>query len=220
MAIVFGNEMADALAKQAANEDALWGGAAEQVAWVDALAWHVQRRIIESNLQASKANPTILILREKGLRKVQYKTVLQALFEQTTHQLAFWQSRQRRECQICKQSMGETSLVRWSRAGPCSSEIQTLQSIGNSLGMAVQQVRAGAYIPIWVENCASLAFSGPISRCYVVLELCGVDFSISVQIEFAMFGRDQGVGTGRFEQNQAGMPASCEDELAITSDGI
>ena len=91
MAIVFGNEMADAVAKKAAGEAALRGAAAEQVAWVDALAWQVQRRIVEANLQAAKANPTVLTLREKGLRRVQYKTVLQALFEQTTHQLAFRQ---------------------------------------------------------------------------------------------------------------------------------
>ena len=148
MAIVFGNEMADAVAKKAAGEAALRGAAAEQVAWVDALAWQVQRRIVEANLQAAKANPTVLTLREKGLRRVQYKTVLQALFERTTHQLAFRRSRQRWECQTCKQSMGETSLVRWLRAGPCSGEIQTMQSIGNSLGMDVRQVRAGAYIPI------------------------------------------------------------------------
>ena len=50
MAIVFGNEMADATAKQAANEAALRCAAAEQVAWVDALAWQVQRRIIEAKL--------------------------------------------------------------------------------------------------------------------------------------------------------------------------
>ena len=54
----------------------------------------------------------------------------------------------------------------------------------------------------------------------MVLELFGMDFSISVQIEYAMFGRDQGVATGRFEQNQAGIPASCEYEVAVTSDGI
>ena len=54
----------------------------------------------------------------------------------------------------------------------------------------------------------------------MVLELCGMDFSISVHIEYAMFGRGQGAGTGRFEQNQAGIPASCEDELVVTSDGI
>ena len=71
-----------------------------------------------------------------------------------------------------------------------------------------------------VEDRTSFAFSGPRSRCYVVLELCGMDLSIPVQTEYAMFGRDQGVGTGRFEQNQAGIPASCEDELAVTSDGI
>ena len=43
---------------------------------------------------------------------------------------------------------GETSVVRWLSAGPCAGEIQTMQSIGNSLGLGVQQVRAGAYIPI------------------------------------------------------------------------
>ena len=148
MAIVFGNGMAGAMAKKAASEAPLRGAAAEQVAWVDALAWQVQARIIEANLQPSKANPTVLILREKGLGRVQFKTVLQALSEQTIHQLAFRRSRQRCECQICKQSMGETSLVRWLRAGPLSGEIQTMQSTRNSLGMAVQQVRAGTYIPI------------------------------------------------------------------------
>ena len=38
----------------------------------------------------------------------------------------------------------------------------------------------------WAENCTSLAFSGPISRNHVVLEMCGMDFSISVQIEHTM----------------------------------
>ena len=59
MAIVFGNEMADAVAKRAASEAAVRGAAAEQIAWVNAMAWQVQRRIIEANLQASKANPTV-----------------------------------------------------------------------------------------------------------------------------------------------------------------
>ena len=138
MAVVFGNEMADAMAKQAANEAAVRGAAAEQVAWVDAMAWQVQRRIIQANLQASRSTPTVLISREKGLRRAQYKTVLQSLFGQSTHQLAFRRSRQRWECQTCKQSMGETSLVRWLRAGPCPGEIQIMQSIGNSLGTDVQ----------------------------------------------------------------------------------
>ena len=53
MALMFGNEMADAVAKQAANEAALRGAAAEQLAWVDALARQVRRRIVEANLQAS-----------------------------------------------------------------------------------------------------------------------------------------------------------------------
>ena len=65
-------------------------------------SWQVQRRIVEANLQASKTTPTVLIFREKGLRRAQYKTVLQSLFEQSTHQLAFRRSRQRWECQVCK----------------------------------------------------------------------------------------------------------------------
>ena len=97
------------VAKQAANEAALRGAAAEQVAWVDALAWQVQRRIVEANLQASKATPTVFTCCEKSLGRAQYKTVLQSLFEQTTQQLAFWRSRQKCECQVCKQNMGETS---------------------------------------------------------------------------------------------------------------
>ena len=67
MTLVFGNEMAGLVAKQAANEAALRGAAAEQVAWVDALAWKVQRRIVEANLQASKTTPIVLISREKCL---------------------------------------------------------------------------------------------------------------------------------------------------------
>ena len=71
----------------------------------------------------------------------------------------------------------------------------------------------------WVENCASVAFSGPVPRYHVVLELCGMDIAIFVQVECAMFGSHQVVGTGCAEQNQAGIPASCQNELAVTSDG-
>ena len=53
-----------------------------------------------------------------------------------------------------------------------------------------------------------------------MLDLCSMDFSISVQTECAMFGRDQGVSARRFEQDQAGVPATCEDELTVTSDGV
>ena len=69
MALVFGNEMADPVAGRAANEAAQRGAAAEQVAWVDALAWQVRRWIVEANLQASKATPTVLTGCEKGLRR-------------------------------------------------------------------------------------------------------------------------------------------------------
>ena len=79
------------------NEAALRGAAAEQVAWVDALAWQVRRWIVEANLQASKATPTVLtwLSKESQEEGAQCKTVLQTLFEQTTHQLAFRRSRQR-----------------------------------------------------------------------------------------------------------------------------
>ena len=128
-ALVFGNKMVDAVAKQAASEAALRGAAAEQVAWVDALAWLVQRRIV---------------------------------------------------------------LVRWLRAGPCAGEIQTMQSNGNSLGLGVQQARAGAYFPIgWkiVHPSHSVAQYQGIT-CW---SCAAWTSSISVQTEHAMLWDDQGV---------------------------
>ena len=71
----------------------------------------------------------------------------------------------------------------------------------------------------WVENRASVALTGPEPRYHVVLELFGMDITILVQIECAMHGCHQGVGTGCAEQNQAGIPAPCKNELAVTSDG-
>ena len=53
----------------------------------------------------------------------------------------------------------------------------------------------------------------------MVLELCGMDLSTFVQTEYVMSGRDQGVGARRCEQDQAGIPATCKNELAVTSDG-
>ena len=182
--------------------------------WPGWMAWQVERRIIEANLQASKTTAIVLILWEQGLRRLQSKTVLQALFEQTTHQLAFRRSRQRWECQICKHRMGETSLVRWLRAGPCSGEDPNHAEYWKLTWYGGAAGSCGDIHSNWVDNRTSLAFSDPISRCYVM------DFPISVQIEHATFGRGQGVGTGRFEQNQAGIPASCKDELAVTCDGI
>ena len=94
-----------------------------------------------------------------------------------------------------------------------------MQSTGNSLGVDVQQVRAGAYIPIGWKIVHPSHSGGPISRCYVVLDLCGMDIAILVQTEYAMFGSHQVVGTGCAEQNQAGVPAACQKELAVTSVG-
>ena len=34
-----------------------------------------------------------------------------------------------------------------------------------------------------------------------------------------MFGRDRGVGVRRFEQDQAEIPATCKNELAVASEG-
>ena len=208
MALVFGNEMTDAVAKQAASAAAPRGAAAEQVAWVDAVAWQVQRRIVEANMQASKATPTGLASCERGLRRAQYKTVLQSLFEKTTHQVAFRRSRHRWDCHVCRQGMGETSLVRWLRAGPCVGGIQTYAEFWKLHLVGSETGSCESIYSHWLEDCTHLAFSGPISRNYVVLELCGMGFSITVQIEHAMFGCDQDVGTGRFEQNQVGVPAA------------
>ena len=88
--------------------------------------WHGRSNggSLRQTCRPEKTTPTILISREKGLRRAQYKTVFHSFSEQSTHQLAFRRSRQRWECQVCKQSIGETSVVRWLRAGPCAAEIQ------------------------------------------------------------------------------------------------
>ena len=72
----------------------------------------------------------------------------------------------------------------------------------------------------WVENRASFTFSGPLLRHHVVLELCGMDCSISVQTEYVVFRSDQFVSARRFEQDKSGVPATCKNELAVTSDGV
>ena len=172
----------------AASEAAVRGAAAEQIAWVDALAWQVQRRITEANLQASKANPTVLTLREKASGEFNTKLSCRHFSNRPHINWRFDVPGNGGNVKSCKQSMGETSLVRWLRAGPCSGEIQTMQSVGNSLGMDVKQVRAGGIHSNWVENRASVAFSGPVPRYHVVLELCGMDIAIFVQVECAMYG--------------------------------
>ena len=72
----------------------------------------------------------------------------------------------------------------------------------------------------WVENRASFAFGGPVPRNQVVLELCCMDISISVQVECAMFGSHQGVGGRRIKRGyppRANMrwplPATASEEL-------
>ena len=197
MALVFGNELADARPKQAASDAALRGATAEQVAWVDALAWQVQRRIVEANMQASKATPTVLTSCERGLRRGTVRNRPAVTFRELRR------SRQRWRCQACKRSMGETSLVRWLRAGPCSGQIQAMQRFGNSLGMGVTLVRAEARVPVGPENCTP-SHSGSVQRNHLMLELCCVDVTVSVQAEHAMLGRDQGfgVGTRRIESDE------------------
>ena len=118
MALVFGNETADAVAKQEANEAALRGAAAEQVAWLYALAWQVQRRIVEANLQASKAAKRV-----SGGHSTKPSC---SHFSNKLH--ASWHFGVR----------GKGVNVRFA------GEIQTMQSIGNSLGLGVTRVRAGA----------------------------------------------------------------------------
>ena len=72
----------------------------------------------------------------------------------------------------------------------------------------------------WMENRASFTFSGQVSRHYMVLDLCGMDFSISVQTEYAVSRSDQVVSVRSYEQDQAEIPATFKNELAVTSDGV
>ena len=149
MALIFGNELADALAKQVASEAALRGAAAEQVAWVDAMAWQVQRRILEANTQASQAPPTMLTCSEKGVRREQYKTVLQSLFERTTHQLACRRSRQRWwECQVCKKEHGRNIIGTLVDGGPMLRTDTNHAEFWESSWDERVADTAGAHVPI------------------------------------------------------------------------
>ena len=55
---------------------------------------------------------------------------------------------------------------------------------------------SGSMCSSWVENRSPLAPCGPVPRNHFVLELCGMDFAITVQVKHAMFGRDQDFCTG------------------------
>ena len=81
-------------------------------------------------------------------RQEQRKTFLKVPFELTFHQLAHTDVPYKLECQDCNYSMGESSLVRWLRVGPCTGQIPTVQSIGNSLHLDVRKVRRSVHIPI------------------------------------------------------------------------
>ena len=64
---------------------------------------------------------------------------------------------------------------------------------GILLGWECRQARAEAYIPIvWKIDIPRTQW--PNIEVLRVLGLCGMDFSIFVQTECAMFGPDQGVG--------------------------
>ena len=127
----------------------------------------------------------------------------------------FRRSRQRWECQVCKQSMGKASLVRWTRAGPCAGEIQTMQSIWEFSWAGSAAGSSGGIHSNWVELRASLAFSGPISRHYVVLELCCMDFSISVQTEHAMLGRIKASARDALSRIKLGHPPRAKMSLPL-----
>ena len=162
MALVFGNEMADAVAKQ--------------VAWVDSLAWQVQRWIVEANLQASKAvegtvqNRLAVTFRTNytpaGISAFEAKVRMSGLQTELGRNVVSALAEDR---PMCKRNPDHAEYWEFSRAG---SDTGSCVCLGG--------------------NRTSLDFSGPISRNHVVLELCGMDLSISVQIEHAMFWDDQG----------------------------
>ena len=90
-----------------------------------------------------------------------------------------------------------------------------MQSVGNSLGLGVVQVRAEAYIPIgWkiLHPSHSVVHYRGITCCW---NCAGMDFSISVQTEHAVFWSDQGASVRRFEQDQAEVPTAYWNVLAL-----
>ena len=215
MAIVFGNEMADAMAEKAASEAALRRAAVEQVAWVDALIWQVQRRTLRQTCKRPKPIP----LFDTSGERSQESSCRRFSNNQHTN-WHFGDPGRGGNVTFVSRAWGETSLVRWLRAGPCSGEIQTIQSIGNSLGMAVQQVRAGAYCPIgWkiVHPSHSVALYRGVTWCcncaaWTSRSLCKLSTQCSGVIKAT--ARDA------LSRIKRGYPTASENELAVTSDGI
>ena len=72
----------------------------------------------------------------------------------------------------------------------------------------------------WVENRVSLAFNGPISRYYVVLELCGMDLRSLCKLSTQCSDVIKASARHALSRIKRGIPTSCKDELAVTSDGI
>ena len=138
------------------------GTAAEQVALVDALSWQVQRWIVEANLQASKATPTVLTSCEKGLRRAQYKTVLQS-FSNKLH--TSWH-------------FGVRGKGGNLQAGHGLNVVSALAEGRPVCRRHPDHAECWEFLWAGSEACSnrtSFAFSGPISRNHVVLELCGMD---------------------------------------------
>ena len=90
MVLVFGNEMADVVAKGERSGAARSGSGASILGGCAGMAGP---KADHRGKPAGLKNHAIS--REKGLRRAQCKTVLQSFSEQSAHQLAFQRSRQR-----------------------------------------------------------------------------------------------------------------------------
>ena len=162
-AIVFGNEMADAMAKQAA------------LRWLGWMRWRGRSKG-ESLRQTCKRPkpPHCFDWLRTGSQEGTVQNCPAGACRTNNTPAGISAIKAAAGMSNLQESMGETSLVRWFRAGPCSGEIQTMQSIRNSLGLGVKhtkQLGGKLCIPrIQLPNIEVLRGAGIVR--HGLLELC------------------------------------------------
>ena len=154
-----------------------------------------------------------MISREKGLRRVQYKTVLQSLFEPSTNQLAFRRARHRWECPNLQAEHGRNVVSTLAkgmprcRRNPDHAEYWEFSWAWSETGLC------GGKHSNWVRNRTSLAISACWNcAAWTSRSLCKLSSQCSGVIKASARH-----AVSRIKRRH---PHDRKEELAVTSDGI
>ena len=113
---VFGNEVADALAKRAADLVRVDEMRCREIATADAIAWRVRTRIAAATIAAAKHTPVIARRGQRSRLQVSQRNTVAATMQTTSHTVTL--ARSRVSCSTCKQSRRRCQSLQWLRA-PC-----------------------------------------------------------------------------------------------------